>query len=139
MGLLVALCPAIAQTPTISLIPDGSQYLLMQENSLRGNCSPVVLTGTPIVRVITAYNPVEAQTDDTPCIAASGLNICETRKNIVASNEFPFGTRLLIEGEIYYVEDRTNSRYQYRVDILMDSYEEARKWGIQTKEIILLD
>ena len=88
-------------------------------------------------RTITAYNSVEDQTDDTPCISASGLNVCETEKEICATNEFPFGTRLLIDDKIICeVQDRTNSRYSHRIDLLMDNYDDAMDWG---RKVLLIN
>ena len=89
-------------------------------------------------RVITAYNAVEEQTDDTPCISASGLNVCETYKRVCASNEFPFGTLLLINGRVWDVQDRTNSRYNYRIDLLMDDHAEAMEWGSRVLEVNII-
>ena len=98
-----------------------------------------VETSTLGYRVITAYNPVPKQTDSTPCISASGLNVCETKKRIVATNEFPFGTKLLIDGKIWEVQDRTNKRYSHRIDLLMYDYEEAKQWGKKTLKIELIN
>ena len=89
-------------------------------------------------RVITAYNAVEEQTDNTPCISASGMNVCKTYKRVCASNEFPFGTLLLINGRVWDVQDRTNSRYNYRIDLLMDDYDEAMEWGSRVLEVNII-
>jgi len=89
-------------------------------------------------RVITAYNAVPEQTDDEPCISASGLDVCNTNKKICASNEFPFGTLLLIENEIWEVQDRTHSRYSYRIDLLFSDYNEAMQWGNRTLEVKII-
>ncbi len=113
---------------------------LIQENTLLPVVSPVYFEVDILgYRVITAYNSLEQQTDDTPCISASGLNVCETEKEICATNEFPFGTRLLIDGKIICeVQDRTNSRYSYRIDLLMDEYNDAITWGRRTLKIGLI-
>ena len=89
-------------------------------------------------RVITAYNAVEEQTDNTPCISASGMNVCKTYKRVCASNEFPFGTLLLINGRVWDVQDRTNSRYNYRIDLLMDDHAEAMEWGSRVLEVNII-
>ena len=89
-------------------------------------------------RIITAYNAVPEQTDDTPCISASGLDVCNTDKKICASNEFPFGTLLLIENEVWEVQDRTNSRYSYRIDLLVSDYDDAMQWGNRTLEVKII-
>lgn len=85
---------------------------------------------------ITAYTSDPAQTDDTPCITASGLDVCERNiENVVAANFLPMGTRVKIPelygDRIFYVEDRMNRRYDYRMDIWMKDIQDARQFGIQ--------
>lgn len=83
----------------------------------------------------TAYNAVPEQTDSTPCITASGHNICDEDviHRIAASNKYPFGTILDIEGYgRYEVQDRTNKRFSGRIDLLFASEEEAIKFGKKT-------
>ena len=100
---------------------------------------PVIIEKEKVgFRIITAYNAVPEQTDDTPCISASGLDVCNTNKKICASNEFPFGTLLLIENEVWEVQDRTNSRYSYRIDLLVSDYDDAMQWGNRTLEVIII-
>ena len=89
-------------------------------------------------RITTSYNPVPEQTDDTPCITASGMNICVgVDKMICASNEFEFGDILVLgnTGIECEVQDRTNEKYSYRVDLLMYDLQEAKNWG---RKILLI-
>ena len=91
------------------------------------------------IRQVTAYNSVEWQADETPCIAADGTDICERHRageRICASNAFPFGTRLALHGDektiTCVVADRMNSRYPNRVDLFMDKdVDAAISFGIQ--------
>lgn len=88
---------------------------------------------------ITAYNSIPDQTDASPCITASGLDICKSRTRIIANNCLKFGTKVVIEGHVYDVQDRLNARYGCdRMDIWLESHEEAKKWGVQRKLIIIL-
>ncbi len=92
---------------------------------------------TPIgVKGISAYNVGDpSQTDDSPCISASGENVClalESGQKRCAANFVPFGTELEIEGfGRCIVTDRMNSRYKNHVDIAMKKTEkkEALKFG----------
>jgi len=72
------------------------------------------------------------QCDDTPFTTASGT---PTRHGVVASNYFPIGTRIKIPDmygdQIFIVEDRMNARYNKRMDIWMEEYNEARVFGYQ--------
>lgn len=84
-------------------------------------------------RTITAYNAVEEQTDDTPCIGAlKGIDFCNHKIPIVATNEVPLGSLVKINNTIYLVADRTNKRYKYRYDILFRSEKDALEFGKQT-------
>ena len=85
---------------------------------------------------VSAYNSSPAQTDDTPCITASGLDVCERNKeDIIATNLWylPFGTKVrfpeLSGDKIYTVHDRMNKRYWRTADIWMKDYGEAREFG----------
>ena len=53
----------------------------------------------------------------------------------VAMGGIPFGTRLIINGEVYTVEDR-GTPYGH-VDIYMNNHEEARVFGRQQADVYL--
>ena len=90
-------------------------------------------------RIITAYNPVHWQTDETPCQGAlSGIDFCDTNLKLVATNELPLGSEVIIEGQTYLVADRMNNRYPVTYDILMSSLEEAKNFGRQELEVYLV-
>lgn len=61
------------------------------------------------------------------CLTASG-KIAEV--GMVASNLYTFGTRLLIDGQEYVVEDRTAQRYSHRIDIWVGMGEEAHQTAL---------
>ena len=96
------------------------------------------------LRNVTAYNVgIEAQTDSTPCIGATGEDLCEALANgekVVATNELPLGSKVKIAGVIYTVKDRMNSRFNYRYDIAMseDEYQRAINFGIQVLEVEII-
>lgn len=85
---------------------------------------------------ITAYTSDPRQTDDTPCITASGLDVCERGvENVVAANFLPMGTRVRIPelygDRVFYVEDRMNARYHFRMDVWMKEIARAKEFGVQ--------
>jgi 3D (Asp-Asp-Asp) domain-containing protein len=85
---------------------------------------------------MTAYTSEVWQTDDTPCITASGLDLCERGiENVVAANFLPLGTRVripeLFGDRVFYVEDRMNKRYHYKMDVWMLELEDAKQFGLQ--------
>lgn len=84
----------------------------------------------------TAYNSLPGQTDDTPFITASGTT---TRHGVLAANFLPIGTRVKIPeiygDDVFIVEDRMNARYDKRVDIWMENYDDAIQFGYKNIEI----
>lgn len=96
------------------------------------------------LRTVTAYNAGDvAQCDSTPCIGASGKDICKILASggkVVAANFVPLGSKLRINGEVYTVEDRMNKRYPNRVDIAMklDEKKRAISFGTQVLEVEII-
>lgn len=61
---------------------------------------------------MSAYTSRIEETDDSPCISADGTNICEYDGCVVASNDYPLGTVINVEGfGMCEVRDRMNARY----------------------------
>ena len=69
---------------------------------------------------VTGYNTVPAQTDDTPCIAASGADICGRRDAVACPPRIGLGTVVEIRGTTYVCEDRLARKYNTRFDISCD-------------------
>jgi hypothetical protein len=69
---------------------------------------------------VTGYNTVPEQTDDTPCIAASGINICGRTDAVACPRQISLGTVLQIRGSLYVCEDRLAKKYDHRFDISCD-------------------
>ena len=63
---------------------------------------------------VTGYNTVPGQTDYTPCIAASGANICGRRDTVACPPFLPLGAVVEIKGKKYVCEDRIGRKYQAR-------------------------
>ncbi|MCU0641707.1 MAG: 3D domain-containing protein [Candidatus Margulisbacteria bacterium] len=109
---------------SLSLIPIG--YLVMPKSLPHGY--RVVSRGTILA---SAYNSLPGQTDDSPWITASGTRC---REGVIASNHFPIGTKLYIEGyrgRVFVVEDRMNARYKKKIDIWFREYNDARRFGVR--------
>ena len=89
------------------------------------------------VRPVSAYTSRVEETDSTPCVSASGANIChlyyEDGTRICAMNDVPFGTILEIEGYgTCAVYDRMASHKDGWVDIYMGyDLEGALEWGVR--------
>ena len=88
---------------------------------------------------LTAYNSLPGQTDDTPCITASGFDVCEHNiEDIIATNfnYLPFNTKVkfpeLFGDQEFRVQDRMNARYTpatRRADLWMQDYQSAKIFG----------
>lgn len=65
---------------------------------------------------------------------ASGT-IPKQGRTIAAPKNFPFGTKLVINGHEYTVEDRGGSIKGRRLDIYFDSHAEALRFGRQRVEV----
>jgi 3D (Asp-Asp-Asp) domain-containing protein len=95
-----------------------------------------------VVREVTAYNVgVKEQTNDEPCIGATGRNLCRLvarGRKICAANFVDPDTILQIEGYgECIVLDRMNRRFARRVDIAMgkDEVHRALEFGIQRRHV----
>ena len=131
--LIILLCYRTSQADPIelaSLIPKDQDYAVRSET----------------IRVVTAYNAGDPrQTDDTPCIAANGENICKALakgKKRCAANFVPLGSHLHVDKVgVCLVTDRTNKRYRNRVDIAMQKseYHKALRFGRQKLHVKILD
>ncbi len=69
---------------------------------------------------VTGYNTVKEQTDDTPCISASGANICGRSDVVACPRDIPLGSEVYILGKKYICEDRLSKKYDDRVDVSCD-------------------
>jgi hypothetical protein len=69
---------------------------------------------------VTGYNTIPAQTDSTPCIGASGANICGRRDAVACPRRISLGTVVEIRGTTYVCEDRLAKKYDDRFDISCD-------------------
>ncbi len=88
-----------------------------------------------VVVEVTAYSSTVDQCDGDPFTTANGTRV---RDGIIATNAWPFGTRVkfpkVFGDKIFVVTDRMNSRYTTRMDIWFENRADAVKFGIKTME-----
>lgn len=81
---------------------------------------------------VTAYSSTPDQTDDSPFIMASGNRVYD---GAIAANFLPVGTKVMLPElygkKVFTVEDKTHRRFSDRVDIWMQTREEALQFGIR--------
>ena len=67
-------------------------------------------------------------------ITASGERV-KAGVTVAAPKEFPFGTKLLINGQTYIVQDRGGAIKNKRIDIYCETHEEALKNGVDYYDV----
>ena len=73
-----------------------------------------------ITTKVTGYNTVPEQTDNTPCIASSGENICGKKNVVACPRELKVGTIVEIHGKEYKCLDILAEKFDHRFDISCD-------------------
>lgn len=87
---------------------------------------------------ITAYCPCES------CCGAyssgyTASGTLATAGRTIACNILPIGTQVMIDDCIYTVEDTGWSPYEQWIDIFFDTHEEALAYGVQVREVYLVE
>ena len=132
--LLLFLPVAIAGAEPLQPAMQSSQYpelALAAESVLPEEPNPAPTT---LWVEVSGYSSTEDQTDSTPCITASGYNVCVANtENIVATNILPLGSQVMFPDlygdKIFYVEDRMNTRYQNHADLGFQTRWQALNFG----------
>ena len=108
----------------------------------------VAMEDTVRVRVIpvkvTAYNPVRSQTDNSPLITASNkrvrVGMAALSRDLEREFDFRFGDTVYLYGLGRFVfEDRMHRRKRRHVDILMFNPTVARKFGVKSSYLFVLE
>ena len=85
--------------------------------------------------ICTAYTASVRECGKDDAITASGTHATEGRT--IACDFLKFGTKVKIDGIIYYVEDRFGGNYQNKIDIYMNDVNKAWEFGKQTKVVTI--
>lgn len=86
--------------------------------------------GTTRIFKVTAYCACIKCCGKTNGITASGTHATAGR-TIATSKQFSFGTKLLINGVTYTVEDRGGAIQGDRIDVYFDTHQQALQWGVK--------
>ena len=92
--------------------------------------STISTNGETKIFKVTAYCSCSKCCGKQTGITASGTKATAGR-TIAASGQFAFGTKLIINGKEYTVEDRGGAIQGNRIDIYMNSHAEALAWGVK--------
>ena len=89
-----------------------------------------MVDGTTKIFKITAYCSCSKCCGKATGYTASGTKATAGR-TIAASSQYAFGTKLIINGKEYTVEDRGGAITGNKIDIYMNSHAEALAWGVK--------
>lgn len=92
--------------------------------------SSLQTTGETKIFKITAYCSCSKCCGKQTGITASGTRATAGR-TVAASGQFAFGTKLIINGREYVVEDRGGAIQGNKIDMYMNSHAEALAWGVK--------
>lgn len=71
-------------------------------------------------------------------LTKSGTTPQEGRTIAVDPNVIPLGTEVLIDGKVYIAEDTGSAIKGNKIDIYLDSHQDAQNYGIQQHEVYLV-
>jgi len=96
------------------------------------------ISGQSGVYKVTAYCACISCCGKTDGITASGTQ-ATANHTIAAPSTFAFGTKVVINGTTYTVEDRGGAIQGNRIDIYMNSHSEALAWGVRYLDVEVLN
>lgn len=96
------------------------------------------ISGQSGIYKVTAYCACMQCCGKTNGITASGAK-ATANHTIAAPSTFAFGTKVVINGITYTVEDRGGAIQGNRIDIYMNSHAEALQWGVRYVEVEVLN
>ena len=96
------------------------------------------ISGQSGVYKVTAYCACMYCCGKTDGVTASGTQATANR-TIAAPSTFAFGTKVIMNGITYTVEDRGGAIQGNRIDIYMDTHQEALQWGVRYIDVEVLN
>ena len=87
---------------------------------------------------VTAYCACVKCCGKTNGITASGTKATANR-TVAAPSSFAFGTKIVMNGRTYVVEDRGGAIQGNRIDLYMNSHSEALAWGVRYLDVEVLN
>lgn len=86
---------------------------------------------------VSAYTSSIQETDDTPCLSASGVDVCKQGSWAACPSFLSFNTVISVDGVDYKCVDRMARRYRDLrfIDLHFTDRAKALQWGRQTKRV----
>ena len=124
----------IIKEPVNKVVQVQTKTVTSRSGVLR-NASTSVRSG---IYKVTAYCSCIKCCGKTSGVTASGVK-AQANHTIAAPASFAFGTKVKINGTTYVVEDRGGAIQGNRIDIYMNSHQEALAWGVRYLELEIVE
>ncbi len=111
------------------------QTKVTSRSSYRGS---TVTTASSGVYKVTAYCPCARCCGKTNGITASGRK-ATANHTVAAPSTFAFGTKIVMNGKTYTVEDRGGAIQGNRIDLYVNTHAEALAWGVRYLNVEVLN
>ena len=125
----------VIKEPVDKIVQVQSKSVLTSRSSYNRTSG---ISGQSGVYKVTAYCACMQCCGKTNGITASGTKATANR-TIAAPSTFKFGTKVVMNGITYVVEDRGGAIQGNRIDIYMDTHAEALRWGVRYVELEVLN
>ena len=86
---------------------------------------------------ITAYCACVQCCEKSDGITASGKMV-QANHTIAAPKEFKFGTKMIVGGQLYVVEDRGGGIHGNRIDIYFNTHQEGNDFGVRYMDVYVI-
>ena len=120
--------PSATPEPTPTPIPIESEMVVKRTTSEQRSLG---------VFKLTAYCACSKCCGKSDGITASGVKAVEGVTIAADTRVLPFGTKVIINGHEYIVQDKGGSIKGNRIDVYFDSHQKALEFGVQHKEIFI--
>lgn len=119
------------------------------KSEIRPQNNPTVIQPVEVLEVVSEPEPMHLYGNCritfychcATCNGRAGANCASgvqpTVNHTVANGALPFGTRLLIDGQEYVVEDRGVGAFE--IDIFVSSHDEALRRGLYYRDVYIID
>ncbi len=129
----------VIKKPVDKIVQVKSNVTTSRSSSDARSTSSNVDSGSTKIYKVTAYCPCSK------CCGkyANGITAMGTTakagRTVAAPSRFSFGTKLLINGKEYVVEDRGGAIKGNRIDMYVNSHSEALAWGVKYLAVKVVD
>lgn len=123
----------VIKKPVNKIVEVQTRTVTSRSSYIRG-----VTTAQSGIYKVTAYCACMKCCGKTNGITASGVK-ATANHTIAAPRTFAFGTKVIMNGQTYVVEDRGGAIQGNRIDVYMNSHQEALRWGVRYLQLDIVE